>query len=124
VVLAESPVVGYNGRPSVAHSTYYRQGGMVFAAGTIDWAWALDDLRQRWSGTPSRVDPRLQRVTANVLRAFRQGGPPARAATRPEEAVPQWLLVGLALGAAAALGTGTAWLVLRRRGPQYDPWLE
>jgi hypothetical protein len=124
VVLAESPVVGYNGRPSVSHSTYYRQGGMVFAAGTIDWAWALDDLRQRWSDAPSRVDPRIQRVTANVLRAFRQGGPPVRASSSHEGAVPSWLLAGLAVGAAAALGTATAWLVLRRRGPQYDPWLE
>jgi hypothetical protein len=124
VVLSESPVVGANGRPSVSHSTYYRQGGMVFAAGTIDWAWALDDFRQQWGGTPSRVDSRLQRVTANVLRAFRQGGPPVRPSTPREEGSPGWWLAGLALSAAAVLGGGTAWLLLRRRSPQYDPWPE
>ncbi len=71
VILTESPVVAMDGRATVAHSVYYRQGGMVFAAGTIDWAWALDDVR--W---PDRVDPRIQRTTANILRAFREGTAP------------------------------------------------
>src|SRR5262249_8668127 len=54
VVLAESPVVNSRGEASTANSIYYRRGGMVFAAGTIDWAWGLDDSR-----VPGRVDPRI-----------------------------------------------------------------
>jgi hypothetical protein len=71
VVLSESPVADLSGRQSVSHSSYYQQGGMVFTAGTIDWAWALDDSR-----IAGHVDSRIQRVTANVLNAFRQGAPP------------------------------------------------
>lgn len=66
VVLSASPVTDLQGQPSVANSAYYRQGGMVFTAGTVDWAWGLDDWRQA-----RLVDPRVQRVTANVLEAFR-----------------------------------------------------
>ena len=124
VILSESPVIGVDGRPSVSHSTYYRQGGMVYAAGAIDWAWALDDVRQRWTNAPSRVDPRLQRVTANILRAFRQGGPPVRADGPREQPLPAGPLVGMVLGVAVALGAASSWVLWRRRSPQYDPGLD
>jgi hypothetical protein len=71
VVLSESPVRDREGRTSVSHSSYYRQGGMVFTAGTIDWSWGLDDSRMA-----GQVHPGIQRMTANVLNAFRDGAPP------------------------------------------------
>jgi hypothetical protein len=88
VILAESPLIDTLGKPSVSHATYYRQGGMVFAAGTVDWPWGLDDY---WR--PGHVDPRLQRTTANILAAFRAGVPPipdapAVAAVPPGGAAP------------------------------------
>jgi hypothetical protein len=122
VVLSESPVVDINDVASVSNSSYYRKGGMVFAAGTVNWAWGVDDWR-----LPGLVDPRIQRVTANVLRAFRQGGPPVAAAVaEPPAPVPDWLtwvLVGGTLLFVTLLGFGI-WYIRRPRVPAYDPWAE
>jgi hypothetical protein len=108
-VLSDSPLVNVDGVTSVSNAAYYRQGGMVFAAGTVDWAWALDDVR-----VPDRVDPRIQRVTANVLRAFRAGAPPAPS---PQPASARPLFLGLAAGAlAVALAAGWAAWAMQRRG--------
>jgi hypothetical protein len=119
VVLSASPVTDLQGQPAVANSAYYRQGGMVFAAGTVDWAWGLDDWRQ-----PGLVDPRIQRVTANVLEAFRLGRPPEAGAVPARNGAAPWLLAAgvLALAAVAAAG---AWYWRRRPAPKYDiPWAE
>ncbi|HZR97380.1 MAG TPA: N,N-dimethylformamidase beta subunit family domain-containing protein [Chloroflexota bacterium] len=116
VVLSASPVTDVQGQPSVANSAYYRQGGMVFAAGTVNWAWGLDDWRQ-----PGLVDPRIQRVTANILEAFRQGRPPASPpASAPSNAPLGLLAVAFVAVAAAAAG---AWYWRRRvpRRPE-GPW--
>jgi hypothetical protein len=107
VVLAESPLVDSTGKPSVSHSTYYQQGGMVFAAGTVDWAWALDDY---WR--PGHVDARLQRVTANLLAAFRAGAPPVAAAPRADRS-PAPIYFGAAAIALAAACV-PLWLLVRR----------
>jgi hypothetical protein len=119
VVLSASPVTDLQGQPSTANSAYYRQGGMVFAAGTVDWAWGLDDWRQA-----GLVDPRLQRVTANVLDAFRAGRPPqGEAVPAPSGAVPGLLIAGLLAVAAAAAAGGWYWR--RRPAPRPDnPWDE
>jgi len=115
-VLSASPLVTVDGLASASNAAYYRQGGMVFAAGTVDWAWALDDVR-----VPDRVDPRIQRVTANVLQAFREGAPPAEsspAASRP-------LFFALAAGALAValVAVWAAWIVQRRSAAAYkDEW--
>jgi hypothetical protein len=121
VVLSASPVVDLQGRTVVANSTYYRQGGMVFAAGTVDWAWGLDDWR-----APGLVDARLQRVTANVLDAFRQGRPPREApAARPAaaDAFP-WLLLAAGLLLPLLGVAGAFWYLRRRTSKRYDPWAE
>jgi hypothetical protein len=117
VVLSASPVMDLQGQPAVANSAYYRQGGMVFTAGTVDWAWGLDDWRQA-----GLVDPRIQRVTANVLDAFRQGRPPEAPAAPAPSSVPTWALAMglLAIVAAAVAG---AWYWRRRLLPRGDdPW--
>jgi uncharacterized membrane protein len=40
-------------------------GALVFGAGTIQWAWGLDDAHDR--GTPEPPDPRMQQATVNLL---------------------------------------------------------
>ncbi len=112
VVLAESPVVDVAGKASVAQAVYYRQGGMVFAAGTTNWSWALDDYWQQ-----GFLDPRLERTTRNILDAFRAGTPPD-AATAPHSASPQPLLPAAAGAVALALGASlTLWWRRRGRAP-------
>jgi len=58
-----------------ANSSIYQapSGAWVFAAGTMSWSWALDDV----PGPAShfRVDSRIQRATANILNAFLTGAP-------------------------------------------------
>jgi hypothetical protein len=84
---------------------------MVFAAGTIDWSWALDDY---WR--PGLVDPRLQRTTANILAAFRAGEPPAAAEPRADRS-PAPVFFGAAAVALAAACV-PLWLLLRRAGSE------
>ncbi len=46
---------------------YAEQGGGIFAAGTVQWSWGLDG-----SSSGQDPDPRLQRLTANLLRGLGQ----------------------------------------------------
>lgn len=59
--LSRSPLVDAAGRPGLSESVHYTApgGAFVFAAGTIFWALGLDG--------PQR-DPRIERMTANLLR--------------------------------------------------------
>jgi hypothetical protein len=73
-ILGESePLVGANLGPSVGHTVVRRTdaGGLVFATGTTSWCWGLDS-----SSVPdraTRADPRLQRLTRNVVEAALDG---------------------------------------------------
>src|SRR2546427_2980872 len=63
-VLFETPyVVQTTGVPDVIQTTFYRDisGAGVFAAGTVAWNWALDDLR------PEVADTRVQQLVRNLL---------------------------------------------------------
>ena len=54
-----------------------RSGAMVFAAGTIQWSWGLDD----WGAPalhPPRRHPDIQGITKNVLDAFLRPSGPSR----------------------------------------------
>lgn len=83
-ILASSPVDANLGRlpevygtpaPSqpgdtVQNATIYtaRSGATVFAAGTMQWAWALDSWGDpQFNGARTPVDPRVQQITANIL---------------------------------------------------------
>jgi hypothetical protein len=63
-VLSQSPFVDPYAGPMTANSSIYQapSGAWVFGAGTISWSWGLD-----LAGT---VDPRIQRITANLLNRF------------------------------------------------------
>ena len=69
VRLSHSPFTSALGPTVYQESTIYRapSGAWVFDAGAIDWPWALYNDEQRVA------DPRLQRMTANVLNAFTAG---------------------------------------------------
>lgn len=52
------------------HVTLYRaaSGALVFSAGTVQWSWGLDTVRD---GTQQAADPRIRQATANVLADMR-----------------------------------------------------
>lgn len=72
VVLARSPVVGFDGTPGVHNASIYTasSGAWVFAAGTIEWSWGLAG----GLGPHSLADRAVQRMTANL---FERAGLPA-----------------------------------------------
>ena len=61
-VAAQIPVVSVDGTVEVASTVSYRatSGALVFATGSIEWSWGL--------GYPGVADPRVERMTANVLK--------------------------------------------------------
>ncbi len=68
-VVGFSPVVGWLGDDSAVSAVYAAASGApVFSAGTIEWAWALDDWGHEEIGR--YADPRVQRLTKNVLDAL------------------------------------------------------
>jgi hypothetical protein len=57
-------------QPPVHNATIYTaaSGATVFSAGTMQWSWGLDDWgNQEFEGVHTPVDPRVQRITENVL---------------------------------------------------------
>lgn len=76
--LAHSPVTRRDGRSDFADMTIYEaaSGALVFAAGTIQWSWGLDDFASGSRGP--RASPAAQQITRNVLNAFIYGAPRAK----------------------------------------------
>jgi hypothetical protein len=71
VTLARARLRTTEGDSVTAETTVYtaRSGAIVFAAGTNQWAWGLDD----WGAPalrPPTADPDVDRITRNVLEAF------------------------------------------------------
>jgi len=70
-VLGRSPVRLRDGRSAWSEATLYRapSGAFVFAAGTVQWSWGLDD----W-GAPALRPPvthaDIRRITTNLMQAF------------------------------------------------------
>ncbi len=71
-VLSASPVQGDNGL-EIANSTIYTasSGARVFAAGTIEWSWGLDNF-----GGRNTANAGIQQMTANIFYNFNGGTPP------------------------------------------------
>lgn len=79
VRLAHSPFIASDdGETGHSDMTFYEREGksMVFAAGTIQWSWGLDDINS--PNGISRVQPAAQQMTRNLLNAFRGGRSAAR----------------------------------------------
>ena len=66
-VLAHSPVTGQDAGPSFSDSTIYTaaSGARVFASGTIEWSYGLDNY-----GGRSTANAGIQQATANILYNF------------------------------------------------------
>lgn len=69
-VLAQSPYE-FEGQPHLAHMTSYTlsDGTTVFAAGTIQWSWGLDDFNAP-ELRRSSMNAGAQQITRNVLARF------------------------------------------------------
>ena len=78
-VLSNSPVVGCceGSGNSFSNSTLYTapSGAQVFASGTIQWSWGLDN----YSSDGQFVNAGIQKTTANILGAFSAGSSSAPA---------------------------------------------
>lgn len=70
-VLAQSPYQ-FEGQAHLAHMATYTQsnGATVFAAGTIQWSWGLDDFNAP-NLRVSSINPQVQQMTRNVLERLR-----------------------------------------------------
>ena len=70
IILARSPYQ-FEGQPHVAHMAAYtlENGTTVFAAGTIQWSWGLDDFNAPGL-RDSSMNPQAQQITRNVLARF------------------------------------------------------
>jgi hypothetical protein len=79
VLLSASPYASTNGQDYANASIYQAgSGAWVFAAASIEWSWGLYNY-----GNAQYADPRIQRITANVLDRFvaAGGAPPPAAPT-------------------------------------------
>jgi len=67
--LARSPFTTIEGSSDYSDMTVYTaaSGAVVFAAGTIQWSWGLDDFNVGPGGRTSRLNPAAQQITRNVL---------------------------------------------------------
>ncbi|MBI1764947.1 MAG: hypothetical protein HYR56_26350 [Acidobacteria bacterium] len=72
IQLAHSPLVDENG-PGASDMALYQHssGANVFATGSMQWSWGLDDYFAWWSH-PYRVNEAAQQITRNVLARFAQ----------------------------------------------------
>jgi hypothetical protein len=82
-VLSHSPVRFKDGtsEPSEAATYGAPSGAVVFATGTVQWSWGLDD----WGAPslrPKRRHPDAERITLNVIRALGAGGSAAAPSAR------------------------------------------
>lgn len=83
VRLAHSPFVSEEGESGYSDMTIYTapSGTLVFATGTIQWSWGLDDFGPSIRG--NRVSPAAQQITRNVLdRMIDRKATPKRRAVR------------------------------------------
>lgn len=75
-ILARSPYVRQdNGVQGFSEMTFYSTpgGAGVFATGSIQWSWGVDDYSSE--ARPSRRNPAAEQVTRNVLRRFTEPPP-------------------------------------------------
>lgn len=82
VQLMVTPFTKLPSQTGKSYATYYETGGgaKVFATGSMQWNWGLDDYNAvQTQGRVSRVSPKVRQATFNVLTKFRD----AKASTQP-----------------------------------------
>jgi hypothetical protein len=69
-LLSNSPYNGSGNNQDHQNASIYQapSGAWVFGSGTMGWGFGLDDYYP--GGTQDKVDPRIQRATANLLDRF------------------------------------------------------
>jgi hypothetical protein len=84
VALSHSPFTTTEGKTEYQESMVYQapSGAWVFDAGSIKWSWGL------YNDVQTNADPRIQRMTANVLNRFIAGRKPPPAAPTSFRATP------------------------------------
>ena len=82
VRLAHSPFVSADNETGTSDMTIYStaRGTLVFATGTIQWSWGLDDFGPRSRG--NRVNAAAQQITRNVLNRMIGATGPRRRSVR------------------------------------------
>ncbi|MGH9584180.1 MAG: N,N-dimethylformamidase beta subunit family domain-containing protein, partial [Bryobacteraceae bacterium] len=110
----------YGAGTATHHLMMYRakSGALVFGAGTVQWAWGLDDNHDDPFGHPNPPDPNMQQATVNLLAdmgvqpaTLQAGLVPATAST--DKTPPTSVITSPAAGANIPVGapftiTGTA----------------
>lgn len=110
--LAHSPFVDQGARATPDMTVYEAaSGALVFATGSMQWNWGLDDYNApTWH--PTRVDPRAQQITRTVLARMLTRTPrPVGSLSR--DALPSPVVILAALGALAYVALAA--LKARRR---------
>ena len=68
--LFETPLITRTNRSILAHGAIYqKQNTHVLGAGTMQWAWGLDDYGVEEGARPSRLSNVIETMTWNFLRA-------------------------------------------------------
>jgi hypothetical protein len=83
-IAARSPIRFRDGTTETAEAATYRapSGAVVFATGTVQWSWGLDD----WGAPelrPRRRHPDAERITLNAIDALGGGAAPAPSSRSP-----------------------------------------
>ena len=101
IVLSNSPVTGQQVGASHANSSIYTapSGAQVFAAGTIEWSWGLDNY-----GNRTTANAGIQKTTANILYNFTGTTPPP-----PPPPLPAGTFVQDGFESGTITGTVTPW---------------
>jgi len=83
-VVARSPIRFPDGSVERSDAVAYAapSGAVVFAAGTVQWAWGLDDWGAPWL-RPARRHPDAERITLNVIDALGAGAAPGPSSRSP-----------------------------------------
>lgn len=83
-IVARSPIRFRDGTTEISEGATYRatSGAVVFATGTVQWSWGLDD----WGAPelrPRRRHPDAERITLNAIGALGGGAAPAPSSRSP-----------------------------------------
>jgi hypothetical protein len=70
-ILFATPLINRVNTSLTCHGTIYQapSGAFVFASGTMQWSWGLDDFNVEQGLRSSRLNPTAEAITWNLLKA-------------------------------------------------------